>query len=62
MNIGFPYKIKLLRIFLVYGASLLFLAGSLGMTYGLNQIQTENSDVWISILISIVITGVNFGL
>lgn len=62
MNIGFPYKIKLIRIFLVYGVSLLFLAGSLAMTYGLNQIQTGSSDIGISILISIVITSVNLGI
>lgn len=62
MNIGFPYKIKLLRVFLVYGVSILFLAGSLAMTYGLNQIQNGDSEIGISILISIVITGVNLGI
>ncbi len=52
----------MLRGFLVYGVAVLFLAGSLAMTYGLNQVQVEKLDIWISILISIVITGVNFGL
>lgn len=37
-NVGFPYKSKLIRIFLVYGISLVLLASSLGITYGLNKI------------------------
>lgn len=59
-NVGFPYKSKLLRIFLVYGVSLVLLAASLGITYGLNTISSK--DTWVSILISIVITGINFAI
>jgi len=59
-NVGFPYKSKLLRIFLVYGVSLVLLAASLGITYGLNTIASK--DTWVSILISIVITGINFAI
>lgn len=61
-NVGFPFKTKLLRIFLVYGVSLLLLAGSLAMTYGLNQVQNDNPNIWVSVVISIVITGINFAI